>query len=29
MIMCSDKMLCHHFYPHTLYIVKFDGDFQG
>ena len=23
------KVLCHHFYPHRLYIVNFDGDFQG
>ena len=22
------KMLCHHFCPHILYIVNFDGDFQ-
>ena len=29
MIRCLDKMLCHHFYPHILYIVNFDGDFWG
>ena len=23
------KMLCHHFYSHILYIVKFGSDFQG
>ena len=25
----KDKLLSHHFYPHRLYIVNLDGDFQG